>query len=181
MASTQERNKYFVYVGSVPSELGKQDILNFFKNQGISIKYNKKKSRPEKRYFVCQAHDESTYKAILKIRMPRIGSSIIQISPFLKSGEKLLKDVQDLDKKVYVGNLPLSAQQIQLYEYFEQFGRVQTCYIPKKKKPNAAFKYAFVTFQNKEDAASIKRLGKAYFNGDLITFRDFSYGNKYKI
>jgi RNA recognition motif-containing protein len=114
------------------------------------------------------------------LQMPRIGSSVIQISPFLKGAEKLAYDAQELSKKVYVGNLPLDTHQEELFDYFELWGRVKTCYIPEEKR-GALFKYGFVTFFNSEDAQNLKRIGSANFKNTSITFKEFSYGNKLKI
>lgn len=107
----QERNNHYVYIGSLPSEIGKQDVLDFFARQGFQIRISKKKSKPTKRYYVVETNDSNAYQAMLRIRMPRIGSSIIQISPFLKGAEKLAYDAQELNKKVYVGNLPIDTDQ----------------------------------------------------------------------
>ena len=78
MASTQERKKYLLYVGSVPTELNNQYILDFFTSHLIShVKLNKRKSRAEKRYFVYEVEDEETYQTIVSIKEPRIRGSLI--------------------------------------------------------------------------------------------------------
>jgi RNA recognition motif-containing protein len=60
--------------------------------------------------------------------------------------------MEEIESKVYVGNLPFSVGQNELKELFSEFGEITEATIIIDKFSNRSKGFGFVTFANKEDA-----------------------------
>lgn len=65
-------------------------------------------------------------------------------------------DGSETKNKLFVGNLPYETTEDELRELFSQYGTVQEVFAPRQKG------YAFVTFENEEDAAKALEAMKDY-------------------
>ena len=62
MTMMQEKKTYSIYIGSLPRQISKEDIMSFFSKQGFFIRISKKKSKPSKRYYVVETSDFTAYQ-----------------------------------------------------------------------------------------------------------------------
>ena len=68
--------------------------------------------------------------------------------------------------KLYVGNLPYSSSEQDLYELFGEHGKVQEVHIPMDRDSGRPRGFAFVTMESKDGMVSaIKALDGADFQG----------------
>ena len=64
--------------------------------------------------------------------------------------------MEDKKNKLFIGNLPYEITEEELTELFSQYGAVKEVFAPRQKG------YAFVTFENEEDAAKALEAMKDY-------------------
>ena len=68
--------------------------------------------------------------------------------------------------KLFVGNLPFSATEIEIRDAFTRFGNVTDFYLPLDRDSGRPRGFAFVTFDNRESGeAAIKELDGSDFSG----------------
>lgn len=68
------------------------------------------------------------------------------------------EDGPNIDAQLWIGNLPLSVKDSELVEFFNQFGDVQSCYIPRNVESGNTRGYAFVEFDS--ERVVVELLGK---------------------
>ena len=73
------------------------------------------------------------------------------------------------NKEIFVGGIPLSIDQDELYEYFQNFGVVTDCYIQRHKKSRLSRGYGFITFMYPEDAMACIEYNNHSINGRNIS------------
>merc|ERR1711874_600924 len=61
-----------------------------------------------------------------------------------------LRENKENEKRIFVGGLKKNWTEVELKEYFQQFGKIDTCYIAKKKDSEISRKFGFVFFDQAE-------------------------------
>lgn len=75
--------------------------------------------------------------------------------------------------RIYVGNLPYSASQDDLYELFEEFGRVEDANVVTDRDTGRARGFGFVTMPNDQEARrAIEELNGTEFGGRALTINE---------
>jgi RNA recognition motif-containing protein len=68
-----------------------------------------------------------------------------------------------------VGGIPLSVDEVELIDYFQQFGKIKECTIQRHKKLKLSRGYGFVKFISKEDAMRCINFPMHTLNGRNIS------------
>lgn len=171
-------NSLSLYIGSIPTTLKRSNILSHFKNMGITMKINNRKSRPDKRFYVIEFESEQDGLYVLKNPAAHVveGHTLV-IESYLTGDKKLRQDKEELGRKVYIGNLPQNTEDLELKAFFQRFGKVRSAYIKKRShKSKKNFCFGFVTFEDSEVASKVKLLKKIQFKGKKIFFKNFKSG-----
>eukprot|EP00792_Barthelona_sp_PAP020_P007249 TRINITY_DN3131_c1_g3_i1.p1 TRINITY_DN3131_c1_g3~~TRINITY_DN3131_c1_g3_i1.p1 ORF type:complete len:237 (+),score=77.15 TRINITY_DN3131_c1_g3_i1:766-1476(+) len=76
---------------------------------------------------------------------------------------KIINSEADGPTVVYIGHLPHGFYELQLKEYFEQFGHVKNVRVSRNKQTGRSKHYAFVEFDHPEVAAIVQETMDGYF------------------
>lgn len=98
------------------------------------------------------------------------GSSI-SLTPI--SEEEALKIERDSKTKLYVGNLPKSADNIDLWNHFKQFGKLAYSYVITNPKTKKSKGFGFVIFDKRSSVDKALEAKGQRIKGKLITMKMF--------
>ncbi|KAF0710149.1 Aste57867_5600 [Aphanomyces stellatus] len=101
------------------------------------------------------------------------GSSLPCRAPFLPSLVSMNFTTSTADKKVYVGNLPMSMTEDEVKSFFESCGTVKTVKMVKDKTSHQFKGYGFVEFESTESAGQALQLGGKRVGGRPVTINPY--------
>lgn len=102
--------------------------------------------------FVHFETEETAKSAIATVNGKMLAGKVVAVQPF-----KSRKERDTTSKKytnIYVKNLPSDATQIGLDQYFGQFGKVTSVFMPMDEKNNRPRGFGFINFETHEQAAN---------------------------
>lgn len=80
----------------------------------------------------------------------QIKGSILDIKEALSKSEAKQKEIEERQRKLFIGGLPKNLKDSYLYEYFRQFGPLQKAYVVKDYKTGNTRGFGFVIFKDYE-------------------------------
>lgn len=89
------------------------------------------------------------------------------------------KDAADGMKKLYMGNIPFTATEEEIREYYQQFGSVKEVFVPRDKNSGEGRGFAFVTMAEEDIQQAIEATNGADFGGrNLVVNEPLPVGKK---
>jgi len=79
---------------------------------------------------------------------------------------------QDQEGRLFVGGISWKADEASLSNFFSSFGKVTECRIIMDKVTGKSKGYAFVSFENPQDAEKVKQSNNLYFLGKMMNVGD---------
>lgn len=174
--SLNQKFKKFVYIGSIDPSISIEQIETYLLSHKLKVTFpSKKKFSRSKNYIKVKVTDEQTFNFLTKDKTEhKIGGFVVTTEEFLTGEQKLEKDIKEARKKIYVGNLPPSATNESLKNFFNTFGKVKTAYINNGvKRPEGAFNFGFVTFEEEETALKMIELGFLFLDENKLLLKEF--------
>lgn len=156
-SQSKKRTKKFsmkVYIGSINPHITSGQLMSYFKEQGLQVKFLTKKGNRTKNYVIAKAKNKHTYDFLTaKKKKHEIEGFKFTTDVLLTGEQKLIRDQEIAKKKIYVGNLPDNISDEDLKMYFEGFGEVDTAYVSRKNMSSNCF--GFVIFRDERISQSL--------------------------
>jgi len=165
-----------IFVGRLPTLMTQNELSDLFRPFGELEKcyIPRKHGRGEHDRsigigFVIYRKASDAAKAVREMNQSEIQNKFIQVKLALRSDLREGSRGKDsrYDKggrKIHVGSLPFSMMDRELKEMFEEFGKIEECYVPLSHKTDNPMGYGFVTFERECDAEEAIR----YWNGRVL-------------
>lgn len=171
-------SEMMIYIGSIDPRLTFNAIEKYFRDLGLKISLQKNRKKKTKHFLLGKTKDEKTFNYLTKIKKEHsIEGGGFTTDALLTGEQKILRDVEESKKKIFVENLPTGVTDDELKDFFQKFGPVKAAYTKKRLK-----KYeiddgeiiGFVIFFNEEDVLKmLNQSTSTYFNGTKIFIRPF--------
>jgi len=162
-------SQLMIFVGGLESSTTNEELLKYFGCFGV-IRFCEVqcwKNNPSKcrGFALMDVADYTTYENIL-LTPHRLKDRPIEVKRMITDKDELEEHTKDMnDRKVFVSNLPKKLTDLQLAEYFGQYGTVELAYIIKHHKDNKSKGFGFVLYCSKKDKEDVIRLSdKQGFN-----------------
>lgn len=159
--SYRMKSDLMIFVGGLESSTTNHELLQHFGCFGV-IRFCQVqcwKNNPAKcrGFALMDIADRSTFENIL-LTPHRLNGRPIEVKKMILDKEELEEHTTDLNKrKLFVSNLPKKLTDIELTEFFRQFGNVELAYIIKHHKDNKSKGFGFVLYRNQKDKESVLR------------------------
>nr|CAD7264800.1 unnamed protein product [Timema shepardi] len=179
----EEKESRTIFVGNVPNSWNKFKIKRYFSKYGAveslrlrcppladprvpkKVAIIKKKFHPDRtniHVFVCFVEKESAYKA-LAANGTLLDEHHIQVD----LAEKGSKAEHDPRKAIFIGNLPFSAEEEDLWKMFEECGNIENIRVSRDKYTGVGRGFGYVNFQNADGVELALKL-----NGEKLKDRE---------
>ncbi|XP_058090032.1 uncharacterized protein LOC131236694 isoform X2 [Magnolia sinica] len=130
---------------------GYSNIDNYSRIAGIEPQANKLLSSA-----VCSAQEVGS-----------VGCAVATGDAGSGNGQAVLAAPARVEKKMFIGRVPVEATTEDLHAYFSQFGWVLDVYLPKDAKKASHRGFGFVTFADEASAARVARLRHYLFGREI--------------
>ena len=148
--------KVYLFIGPVLDSTTNSSVESYLLKRGLKVAVIDRKSTKKRRFLIAEVDK---------------AGSIAQVADFLNTdhfidGQKMgirkysvpkSEEFSDLDRKIYVGNLPRSVTKDEVKRFFDRYGAVSRVFIKKKIK-KIDFAFAFITFEHKESAEKLRAI-----------------------
>nr|CAD7401435.1 unnamed protein product [Timema cristinae] len=179
----EEKESRTIFVGNVPNSWNKFKIKRYFSKYGAveslrlrcppladprvpkKVAIIKKKFHPDRtniHVFVCFVEKESAYKA-LAANGTLLDEHHIQVD----LAENSSKAEHDPRKAIFIGNLPFSAEEEDLWKMFEECGNIENIRVSRDKYTGVGRGFGYVNFQNVDGVELALKL-----NGEKLKDRE---------
>lgn len=180
--------KFKLFIGSIPGDAKKGDLLSFFSSHGtvLDITIPKKAtSNVNAGYCLLTCADKNTYNHLLTITI-YYGQRRLEIRPHL-TDRALTKFRSEYNKRrVYIHKFKETLKDHEVKSLFEEaFGPVESAYIIKNDKnhtnsPSKLPKFGYVLFQHEQDALRALNSGILKKDELIIYIQHYAVKNKEK-
>jgi polyadenylate-binding protein len=161
-----------IFIRNLDPEIGPKELHDTFSQFGNinSCKVATYPNGQSKGYgYVHFENTANAEQAIKIVHGKRIGSSTVQVTPFVSRQDRL-KRIEETWTNVYIKNLDPSIDDQGLSEIFSRFGPVTKCVIMRygdgDERSNESKGFGFVNFQNHADAVrAVEEMNKSIFMG----------------
>ncbi|CAG2057683.1 unnamed protein product, partial [Timema podura] len=179
----EEKESRTIFVGNVPNSWNKFKIKRYFSKYGAvenlrlrcppladprvpkKVAIITKKFHPDRtniHVFVCFVEKDSAYKA-LAANGALLDEHHIQVD----LAEKNSKAEHDPRKAIFIGNLPFSAEEEDLWKMFEECGNIENIRVSRDKYTGVGRGFGYVNFQNADGVELALKL-----NGEKLKDRE---------
>jgi RNA recognition motif-containing protein len=158
-----------IYMGNIPFECTKEEILEFFSGYEVTevyIPFNVATGTGRGFAFVTMK-DEDADRAIEATNEEEFGGRKVIVSVPLPAGKKAPERYSDR-VKLYIGNLSFYTVKDTLREIFEEFGTVHDCYMPEDTSTGGSRGFGFVTMEKDAANNAIKEIDGCEVDGRII-------------
>lgn len=143
-----------LYVGNLPFEVTKEDLIGVFEKYGsvwdCYLPMYQETGEPRGFAFVT-LDEENAEKAIEELNGMELHGRPLVVNKPLAPGEKPARRQRTPRQKLYIGNLSFYTVADTLKEVFEEFGEVYDCYLPEDPESGGSRGFGFITLD--KDAA----------------------------
>lgn len=180
-----QNSDLMIFVGGLESTTTNRDLLEHFGSFGVvrfcEVQCWKNNPTKYRGFAIMDIGDPTTYENIL-LTSQRLNGRPIEVKKLIVDKSELEEHTQSLnDRKVFVSNLPKKLTDVQLHQFFSQYGKVELAYIIKHHKDGKSKGFGFVLYHNKEDKEAVTQLAdKIGFNIDGRKIACSSYVAKNK-
>lgn len=140
-----------IFAGGVLSSLSDESILRHFANLGrlhnFRRMYNKEKK--DSGYAFFDVDSDCVEAFVAKPHMIR--NALINCKVAADNSRISLHQKDEMERKLYVSNLPPGTSDIDLLTLFESFGRLTKAYLVRNRADGTCKNFGFVIFQKKSD------------------------------
>lgn len=176
----RRRSELMIFVGGLESTITNSELLAYFGSFGV-IRFCEVqcwKNNPVKcrGFALLDVADLTTYENIL-LTPHRLNGRAIEVNKMILNKEELEEHTQDLnDRKIFVSNLPKKLTDVDLAQFFSQYGEIELAYIIKHHKDNKSKGFGFILYYRKEDKAAAIDIADndgLFINGKRITCQTY--------
>lgn len=151
--ATQSSQDFEIFIGGLASNASNQELMSYFSQFGKiqDCKVQVWKNNPTKcrGFALLSAGDHAAYNLILATAH-KFNGRPIECKKLIKDKNELNSYSKDLtDRKLFVSGLAKSVTDVDLKNFFSQFGPVEIAYIIKHHKDNKSKGFGFISFVTK--------------------------------
>ena len=177
----QPKSDLMIFIGGLESRTTNRELLNHFGSFGI-VRYCKVqcwKNNPSKcrGFAVMDVADFSTFENIL-LTPHRLNGRQIEVKKLIHDKQELKQQTNEIhERKIFVSSLPKKLNDLELSEFFSQFGPVELAYIIKHHRDGKSKGFGFVCFSDKtskQKALAMAQAGGLHINGKSIVCSSYS-------
>jgi heterogeneous nuclear ribonucleoprotein A1/A3 len=168
-----------IFVGGVKACFTHQEISDYFSQFGkvssIKMKKNRKQKEMNRGFCLVKFLLISSAQKAIQNKNHLIEGRLVTCRAYLKGENLKVCQVEKNSKKLYLNQLPLATQNIDIIKAFSKFGQIESGYTLKEENSNLSKGFGFVTFETKEAAdLAIKANGKVTLFGTVIEITLFA-------
>ena len=155
--------KLCLFIGPVLETITDDIIESHFLKEGLSIKVKDRKSKRKKKFIIAEVDEANstadpldfynTYHVIdehkMRVRKFRLPKQKAEI---------------DIERKVFVGNLPFEIKKSEIYEFFGVYGSIKGVYVKRNSVKLLDTTYAFITFDEIKPAVKLREIEHLQYN-----------------
>lgn len=153
--STSNDDFIMLFAGGVMSTISDQSIINYFQKitpvHNFRRMYNENMRESGYAFFGVSA---DMVKEIIS-RPHIIGDTLINCKIAVDNTNIVEVQKEEMDRKIYVCNLPKNTSDVDLYYLFKQYGDVTKAYMVKNLNNGLPKQFGFVVFRTKEHIESL--------------------------
>lgn len=163
-----------IFIGSIDPRIATQEIQIYFQKLGLPIEIKNETAIRRKNYLIGKTTNMSTFDFLTKkLTKHRIKEFVLTTAEFLTGAERLKRDKEEAERKLFIGNLRSNTRNSELRDFFSHYGNVKTAYVKDPPRKGKSLKFGFVTFEKKESVENILAIRNFYFKGRKIIIKRF--------
>lgn len=179
--SNDLKSDLMIFVGGLESKTTNQDLLEYFGCFGV-IRFCEAqcwRNNPAKcrGFAIIDVGDYPTFENIL-MTPHRLNGRQIEVKKLIHDKKELREQTNEThERKIFVSCLPKKLNDIELSDYFSQFGPVELAYIIKHHRDGKSKGFGFVCFYDKtskQKALAMAQGGGIHINGKTIVCSSYS-------
>lgn len=173
---TGPRHQVFkLFIGGLTIETTESDIMNHFSKFGFVFDVliiRNRETAVSKGYGFISCNNVSTYQRILSTDHI-IDGRLIDCHDSFKKNEEPLKFKENANKKIFVGGISLETSDMDLAEYFGQFGPIRQAYVIKDPVSKRSKKFGFAIMKTQESVDKILNTPVHVLKGIVVSCKLF--------
>lgn len=170
-----------VFIGGLESRTTNRDLLQHFGSFGVirlcEVQCWKNNPAKCRGFAIMDVADYTTYENIL-LTPHRLNGRQIEVKKLIHDKKELKEQTSEIhERKIFVSSLPKKLTDIELTDYFGQFGPVELAYIIKHHRDGKSKGFGFVCFYDKtskQKALAMAQAGGLTINGKSIICSSYS-------
>ncbi|KAL8041847.1 hypothetical protein ABFX02_09G010600 [Erythranthe guttata] len=147
-----------VYVGNLPYDVDSDKLAKLFEDAGVveiaEIIYNRETDQSRGFGFVTMSTVEEAEKAVDMFHRYDIGGRLLTVNKAAPKGsrpERVPRVSSETTPKIYVGNLPWTADDSRLEELFSEYGKVVSARVVSDRETGRSRGFGFVVMSNESE------------------------------
>ena len=173
---TGPRHQVFkLFIGGLTIETTESDIMNHFSKFGFVFDVliiRNRDTTVSKGYGFISCNNVSTYQRILSTDHV-IDGRLIDCHDSFKKNEEPQKFKENANKKIFVGGISLETSDMDLAEYFGQFGPIRQAYVIKDPVSKRSKKFGFAIMKTQESVDKILNTPVHVLKGIVVSCKLF--------
>lgn len=173
---TGPRHQVFkLFIGGLTIETTEPDIMNHFSKFGFVFDVliiRNRDTAVSKGYGFISCNNVSTYQRILSTDHI-IDGRLIDCHDSFKKNEEPQKFKENANKKIFVGGISLETSDMDLAEYFGQFGPIRQAYVIKDPVSKRSKKFGFAIMKTQESVDKILNTPVHVLKGIVVSCKLF--------
>lgn len=175
------RSDLMIFIGGLESRTSNRDLLQYFGSFGVvrfcEVQCWKNNPAKCRGFAIMDVADFTTYENIL-LTPHRLNGRQIEVKKLIHDKKELREQTNEIhERKIFVSSLPKKLTDIELSDYFSQFGPVELAYIIKHHRDGKSKGFGFVCFcdkTSKQKALALAQACSLQINGKNIVCSSYS-------
>lgn len=164
-----------LFIGGLTIETTESDVMNHFSKFGFVFDVliiRNRETAVSKGYGFISCNNMSTYQRILSTDH-MIDGRLIDCHDSFKKNEEPQKFKENANKKIFVGGISLETSDMDLAEYFGQFGPIRQAYVIKDPVSKRSKKFGFAIMKTQESVDKVLSTPVHVLKGIVVSCKLF--------
>ena len=151
------RTSYKLFIGGLTIETNEKDIESHFSKFGFIydiLIIRNRWSNQSKGYGFISCNCNSTYQRLIN-NEHIVNGRLIDCHDSFKKSDDPDKFQDNANKKIFVGGITLETTDLDLYNYFSQFGKIRQAYVIKNPITKRSKKFGFTIMRDQESVDAV--------------------------
>jgi len=162
---------YKIFVGGIHPDSSRENLLDFFLQYGevvsIDIPVNKKTGALKGFCFV-QFANRDDYEKSLQVKRPEVSGRFVSIKPALKMKDAEEEQENSQKRKLFVRNIPASADEVQIKTAFQIHYPVEKVMLVRNPKTGGSRGIGYVVMSTFEGYSALISLGRLIVDNQVV-------------